>query len=388
MQKKSGDENDLVIQADKSLGQHFLFDQEILRKIVSYADLSTYDVVLEIGPGLGTLTAEILKTGAKVTAVEFDRELANNLPSSLTDNPRRRIESKSCLDSRGDEGLSSEDLFGQSSNQNGRLDSPNESTNDELTLTCHSEFISESNKKEVAKSDTIFNWIPDQVRNDEAGEFKKNLQIINADFLQFDLNTLPKNYKVVANVPYYITAKIVQKLLIAKNKPSIIVLLVQKEVAERLAAKPGEMSVLSISAQLFAEVSLGIEVPARFFTPPPKVDSQVVILRLRTSSFAGLSGESSHVIDSPIKSANDKWDWIPDQVRNYSASQKLFFRLVKAGFSARRKKLRSSLAGGLNISKLDAENLLQKANINPNLRAQDLSLEDWSNLSKVYDESY
>ncbi len=248
---------------DKSLGQHWLTDRIILSEIAEPANLTTDDVVLEIGPGLGTLT-EVLSDSAKlVVAVEFDPELAKDL----------------------------------------------------------------------------------------ANKNIKNVEDLNADFLHFDLSIMPKKYKVVANIPYYITAKIVQKLLSDDNKPEVAALLVQKEVAERLAAKPGEMSILSVSAQVFAEVELGVIVPPEFFTPPPKVDSQVVILKPR---------------NRPLF---EKWN------------EKSFFRMVKAGFSNRRKKLRSSLAGGLGISKTEAENLLIKSGIDSNLRAQDLSLNDWQKLT-------
>ena len=175
------------------------------------------------------------------------------------------------------------------------------------------------------------------------------VEIINADFLQFDLSRLPTNYKVVANIPYYITNKIIMKLLTAVNKPSVAVLLVQKEVAERLAAKPGEMSVLSVAAQTYSTITLGEIVPANLFTPPPKVDSQIVILHPHFAS------------PSPAK-------------------EKQFFRVVKAGFSQRRKKLHTALAGGLNISVDAAKKLLHSAQIDSNLRAQDLSLTDWQNL--------
>ncbi len=248
---------------DKSLGQHWLTDRIILSEIAKPANLTTDDVVLEIGPGLGTLT-EVLSDSAKlVVAVEFDPELAKDL----------------------------------------------------------------------------------------ANKNIKNVEVLNADFLHFDLSIMPKKYKVVANIPYYITAKIVQKLLSDDNKPEVAALLVQKEVAERLAAKPGEMSILSVSAQVFAEVEQGVIVPPEFFTPPPKVDSQVVILKPR---------------NRPLF---EKWN------------EKSFFRMVKAGFSNRRKKLRSSLAGGLGISKTEAENLLIKSGIDSNLRAQDLSLNDWQKLT-------
>lgn len=251
----------------KSLGQHWLKDPEILADIAEAAELTGDDVVLEIGPGLGTLTSRLLARANSVTAVEFDADLARKLP----------------------------------------------------------------------------------------GQFPgKKLTVVNQDILQFDLNQLPKKYKVVANVPYYITSKIVEKLMTAENKPSIAVLLVQKEVAERIAVGAGNMSVLSVSVQIFAEAELDIEVPRQFFTPPPKVDSQVVVLRTR---------------DNPLITSEDQRD---------------FFRIVKAGFSAKRKKLRSSLSGGLGIDKSVAEELLKNAGISPDARAEDLAIEDWKRLLKEW----
>lgn len=253
---------------DKSLGQHWLTDRTILAAIADAADIGRSDTVLEIGPGLGTLTSELLNRASKVIAVEFDRDLAAKLP----------------------------------------------------------------------------------------GQFPgKNLTVTNADILSFDLEDLPKNYVVVANVPYYITSKIVQKLMTATNKPRIAVLLVQKEVAERIAAGPGDLSLLGISAQVYAETELGIEVPKQYFTPPPKVDSQVIILRTR---------------HEPLVAAEDERE---------------FFLLVKAGFSAKRKKLRSSLAGGLAIEKSDAEQALQRAGISADIRAEDVSIEEWQRLMRSFD---
>ncbi|UOG67337.1 16S rRNA (adenine(1518)-N(6)/adenine(1519)-N(6))-dimethyltransferase RsmA [Candidatus Nanosynbacter sp. HMT-352] len=251
----------------KSLGQHWLKDPEILADIAEAAELTGDDVVLEIGPGLGTLTSRLLARANSVTAVEFDTDLARKLP----------------------------------------------------------------------------------------GQFPgKKLTVVNQDILQFDLNQLPKNYKVVANVPYYITSKIVEKLMTAENKPSIAVLLVQKEVAERIAAEAGNMSILSVSVQIFAEAELDIEVPRQFFTPPPKVDSQVVVLRTR---------------NNPLITPEDQRD---------------FFRIVKSGFSAKRKKLRSSLSGGLGIDKGVAEELLKNAGISPDARAEDLAIDDWKKLLKEW----
>lgn len=248
---------------NKSLGQHWLHDRLVLEHIADCAGIQSGGTVLEIGPGLGTLTSELLRRAEKVVAVEFDAELARKLPGQF---PGKQ-------------------------------------------LTVHSE-----------------------------------------DILQFDLSRLPAGYKVVANVPYYITSKIVQKLMTADNKPSIAVLLVQKEVARRIAARPGDMSILAISTQVYAETSLGDVVPAELFTPPPKVDSQVVILATR---------------EQPLVTSDQ---------------EKAFFRVVKAGFSARRKKLRSSLSGGLGISKQDAEELLATAGISADARAEDLSIADWLRL--------
>ncbi len=247
----------------KSLGQHWLTDRDVLGNIADSASIDTTDTVLEIGPGLGTLTSELLRRAERVVAVELDGDLARKLP----------------------------------------------------------------------------------------GQFPgKNLEVVKGDVLEFDLTTLPKGYVVVANVPYYITSKIVQLLTTSTNPPKRIVLLVQKEVAQRLAAKPGDLSILAVSAQLYADVTLGDVVPAEFFTPPPKVDSQVVIMNMRSELLVSREDE------------------------------RLFFRVVKAGFSAKRKKLKSSLASGFHLEKSDSERVITKAGIDPDARAEELSIEDWKRL--------
>ena len=179
----------------------------------------------------------------------------------------------------------------------------------------------------------------------------KNLIVHTEDILSFDFRKLPTPYTVVANVPYYITSKIVHVLSNCINPPEFMVLLVQKEVAQRLAAQPGDMSILSVSAQIFYDVTLGPIVGAEWFTPPPKVDSQVAILQRRS------------------------------QPRVATADQKEFFRVVKAGFSERRKKLRSSLAGGLGVTKPMVDEALRHAGLSPEARAQELSIEQWSLLA-------
>lgn len=176
----------------------------------------------------------------------------------------------------------------------------------------------------------------------------KNLQIVSEDMLKFDLTGLPPNYKVVANIPYYLTSNLIRVLSESSNPASKVVLLIQKEVAQRVAAGPGAMSLLSVSAQFYWEVLLGLEVPARLFTPPPKVDSQVIVLNRR---------------NKPLLSGVDEQE---------------FFRIVKAGFSSRRKTLLNSLAGGLRVEKEQIQIVLNEAYIDAGLRAQALSLEQWN----------
>ena len=250
----------------KSLGQHWLKDRDVLAKIADDAHITDQDTVLEIGPGLGTLTSELLRRAKEVIAVELDGELAAKLPAQFPGTA---------------------------------------------------------------------------------------LTVVNQDILTFDLRAVPENYIVVANVPYYITSKIVKLLTTSANRPRTIVLLVQKEVAERMAAKAGDMSILAVSAQVFAKVHLGDIVPAALFTPPPKVDSQVVILEMYTE---------------PKVTPED---------------EKALFRVVKAGFSAKRKKLRSSLSSGLHISKPEAEELLKSVQLNPDDRAEQLTVDDWLRLTSA-----
>jgi 16S rRNA (adenine1518-N6/adenine1519-N6)-dimethyltransferase len=241
--------------------------------------------------------------------------------------------------------------------------------------------------------------LADQLYKDELykdGPCKSGFDVINIDFLEFDLESLPAGYKIVGNIPYYITGKIARKCLCARNKPSLVVLLVQKEVAERIAAPVGELSILGVMSQFYAEVSLGPVVTADKFDPPPKVDSQVVVLKPRVTagSLPRVIASDSEAIQPtesglPRRSAprNDAMTRLPRQTslpRNDSALQeKAFERVVKAGFSAKRKKLHTALAGGLNISVDDAKKLLHTAKIDSNLRAQELSVADWARLAEL-----
>lgn len=257
----------MSIKPKKSLGQHWLFDENILNSIVQTAQIRPNDDILEVGPGLGTLTDKILETGAKVYAVEKDEALSAELKDRIS---------------------------------------------------------------------------------------QENFKLYTNDILKFDLTSLPENYKVVANIPYYLTSNLIRNLTESNNPPVSVTLLVQKEVAERICAKPGRMSLLSVSSQFYYSCELSVVVPAEKFTPPPKVDSQVV-----------------HLVRKDRRE-------IPD------IDTKHFFRIVKAGFSSRRKTLLNSLSGGLSLDKKEVAKSLQSAGILPVQRPQELSLDQWLELSKQF----
>lgn len=238
--------------------------------MVEAAGVTADDVVLEIGPGPGALTAKLVARAKQVVAVELDADLARDLP--------------------------------------GRVPAA-------------------------------------------------NLQIVQQDILKFDLTALPPGYKVAANIPYYLTSNLLRVLCESKNPFSRAALLVQKEVAERVCAKPGDMSLLSVSVQFYCEVSLGKLVPAKLFTPPPKVDSQILVLKYR---------------ETPLFADVDT---------------RLFFRIIKAGFSQRRKTILNSLSAGLRLGRDETAGLLEAADISPAARAQSLSLDDWYALYTVYCEN-
>ncbi len=182
------------------------------------------------------------------------------------------------------------------------------------------------------------------------------LVIQEGDIRTYNLSLLPDNYKIVANIPYYLTANLLRRLVDEATKPVMAALLVQKEVAERVAAAPGKLTPVAIFAQVFYDVHLGQVVPAALFTPPPKVDSQILILTRRSQ---------------PLVAADNS-----------------FFKVVNAGFSEPRKKLRSSLASGLAVSKDQAVMLCERANINPDQRAQELHIADWQRLAQLAHHTY
>lgn len=178
------------------------------------------------------------------------------------------------------------------------------------------------------------------------------LTTVQADFMDFNLENLPAGYKVVANIPYYLTSAIIRKLLSAKNQPDVIALTIQKEVAERIVAEPGQMSVLAFSVQYVAHAELVSIVPAVLFDPVPKVDSAILTIE-------------------------------PYEEPLFPADEKKLYRLVKAGFGEKRKMLKNSLAGGLHINQTEAAQILKHAKIKETARAQELDFDDWERLYRV-----
>lgn len=201
-----------------------------------------------------------------------------------------------------------------------------------------------------------------------------NLTVVEADILQTDLSSLlgvteggeklptsnpqpptpNSHYKVVANLPYYITSAVIRHLLETTPRPERVVVTVQKEVAQRMVAKPGQMSLLAVSVQFYGQPVLAHHIPAGAFFPAPKVDSAVV----RIDTFT----------QPPLAVADTDY----------------FFRVVKAGFGQKRKQLKNSLAAGLAKPVPAVVEALNKASIDPTRRAETLSLAEWGRLAEVF----
>ncbi len=252
------------LRPSKYLGQYFLVDKRILKKITETARLTKEDTVIEIGPGIGTLTQELAKIAKKVIAVEKDEKMCQILKETL------------------------------------------------------------------------------------------KLQIVNEDILKLQIKNLKlkiNKYKIVANLPYYIASPVIRKFLEADFPPKEMVLLIQKEVAQRICAKPGKMSILAIAVQFYAKPEIIKIVSKKAFWPVPKVDS--AILRI---------GQIF-------------------QPKNIDKNR--FFKTVKIGFSSPRKQLVNNLSNGLKLNKGRVKEILKKIKINPKARAQELSVKDWIKILKL-----
>jgi 16S rRNA (adenine1518-N6/adenine1519-N6)-dimethyltransferase len=258
------------LRPDKRLGQNFLSDNNILASIAEAAEIDSQEDVLEVGPGLGSLTRHLAQSARKVTAVELDHQLIPILQEVLARYP--------------------------------------------------------------------------------------NVKIVQGDILQLDPMQLVERsgYLVVANIPYYITSALIRHLLEASLRPGRMVLTMQKEVAARICARPGDLSQLALSVQVYGRPRVVSHIPAGAFYPPPKVDSSVLRVDL---------------YPTPV---------IPLELLG------TFFRLMKAGFSQKRKMLRNTFSASLHISPPQAAELLQGAGIDPQRRAETLDLEEWGRLSERF----
>jgi len=263
------------LRADKRLGQNFLQEASALEKIVQAAQIRPDDTILEIGPGLGSLTRYLAVSARQVIAVELDGKL---LP------PLRAV------------------------------------------LAPYS-----------------------------------NVRLIQGNILEISPGELidRPEYLVVANIPYYITSAIIRHLLDnPKNadnqpKPRRMVLTVQKEVAERICAEPGDLSLLALSVQVYGQPRIVERIPASAFHPTPKVDSAILTIEIHPA---------------PL---------VPD------IYLETFFQLIKAGFSQKRKTLRNSLSAGIHISPQEAESMLRELDIDPQRRAETLSIPEWERLTRA-----
>jgi 16S rRNA (adenine1518-N6/adenine1519-N6)-dimethyltransferase len=257
--------------ANKILGQNFLIDRNILNKIISASDIKKTDTVLEVGPGVGTLTQELAKYAKQVIAVEKDKNMIEILKETLVEYNNVNI-------IEGD-----------------ILEKPN------------SEYIIHNTK-----------------------------------------------YKVIANIPYYLTSPLIRKFLESENPPEFMVLMVQKEVAQRICSIPPSMNLLAVSVQFYAEPKIISYVSKNSFMPAPNVDSAIIKI---TPSFDGASPR---------------------------VNQESFFKVVKAGFAHPRKQLLGNLSSGLKLSRQEIEKMLLQNGIKPNQRAQTLSIQDWEKLVHNY----
>ncbi len=263
------------LEAKKSLGQHFLVDGAYLKAILSAAELTRDDQVIEVGPGLGVLTQALAERAGKVIAVEKD---------------------------------------------------------DNLSALLKERLVSYSNvsivHEDIMKAD------------------------VTSLVAMFDSGDAPR-YKVVANLPYYITSPVLRLFLEAGTKPERLVVMVQKEVAKQICAQPGDMSLLSVGIQLYGQPKIVKYVPARAFYPAPDVDSAVLKIS---------------VLPAP----------------RVDVGVGTFFAVVRAGFSAARKQIGNSLSKGLDLPKEEALKLLAAADIDARRRAETLSIEEWGRLWGEY----
>ncbi len=258
----------------KGLGQNFLIDKKVLQKIIEAGDIKPADIILEVGPGIGTLTYELAKKAKKIIAIEKSETMCEVLKETLKD--------------------------------------------------------------------------------------FTNVEIINDDILKVSsFKFQVSSYKVIANIPYYLTSPLIRKFLETPpsgGQPQEIILMVQKEVAQRICAKQPNMNLLAVSVQFYAEPKIISYVSKNCFWPAPKIDSAII----------NITPQKKSTVD-------------PD----------MFFKVVKAGFSQPRKQLVNNLTtlkkiNGVKLTKEEIFNWLSKNNLKSNQRAESLTIQDWINLTESF----
>ena len=277
---------------NKHLGQVFLKNRIYLSKIIKAAEIKPNDLVLEIGPGTGILTEALLQTGAKVVAIEKDPKMVDFLQNRFKNNKNLTVIQADIRDFIQNQGFK----------------------NLKLTVYCHSRPAS---KCGVNSSGNL------------------------------------SSYKVIGNIPYYLTSHLIQLLLESKDKPKIIVLMIQKEVAQRIIAQPPKMNLLALSVQFYSTPKIICFVPKSAFWPQPKVDSTIIQLIPKKI-----------LLSFPRK------------------REPQFFQLIKAGFSHPRKLLINNLSYNLKIPQDQLQQVFAKLNISLKTRPQELPLQTWLNLTK------
>ena len=292
------------INPSQNKGQNFLIDEEVLQGIITIADIKKKDQILEIGPGFGVLTRELLYAGADVLSVELDKKLAAYLKKEFKDNSHLQILEKDILS------VSNQEIF----------------------------------------------------------------KALNGAF------------RVVSNIPYHITGKIIKKLVSSElPKPESAVLLVQKEVAERVCAEKGNMSMLALSVQAYACPRIALDVDKESFWPVPKVDSSVLVIEgiretLRTPLCpplvkGGKGGEASL----------EKGGEASLEYKGGNFDEKRFWQVARIGFSSPRKQLRNNLGHGLRIDQGVVSATLESIGLKHTVRAQELGVDDWLGLITALD---
>lgn len=310
----------------KSLGQHFLKSQKAIQTIVETSCAQKGDLILEIGPGMGVLTEALLQTGADVVAVEKD----DLLIPVLSEKFEKEITS-------GKLKIIHEDI-----------------------LIFKFKSLGFSNLDEIQGGQKILSETY-QVYDDEK-ILKSNEEV----------RQIWKPYKLVANIPYYITGQIIRKFLETENQPISMTLLVQKEVAERIVAKDKKESLLSLSIKAYGEPKYIEKVPRGAFAPAPDVDSAIIhISNISKNKFQ----RSDLKYNSQGQTSKTQWAKPSERL---VAREKDFFELIHAGFAHKRKQILPNLSAVYGRGK--AEKALEKAKISPKARAEDIGIEKWFEL--------